>query len=130
MHPLRVWNLCYRTMKKGFRFRLDKRLVVAHQSRASLGGDFCSLRNYVIGEGIKSRKRTQYPQVVARTYRLIPLQKVASLILSLATLPAAWRQALSLKEMPLVHRLAFPPLYSSFQGLCIGCLAQGNPGGG
>lgn len=101
-------DLCYRLMKKGYRFQFEKTLVVGHHSRESLKAYFRTLSNYVTGEVRQSRKRDQYPAVVARSYRFVVLQKVASLVLSLVTLPSVLTRSVPLKDAPVRYSAMFP----------------------
>lgn len=80
-------DLCYRLMKCGYSFYFDKSLVVNHHSRTSLKAYFKSLHNYAIGDIRKSFKRGQYPEAIARCYRFILFQKIASFVVSLLMLP-------------------------------------------
>jgi glycosyltransferase involved in cell wall biosynthesis len=101
-------DLCYRLMKRGHRCSFAKDLVVNHHSRESMKAYFITLGNYVVGEVRKSRKSMYYPDTVARNYRFLVLQKIASLFLSIVTLPLAWVRLFSIRDIPLKNCIIFP----------------------
>lgn len=101
-------DLCYRLMAKGYRFHFEPELLVAHLTRESLQSYFRTVANYVRGELRKSRKIAEYPLAVRNSYRMIPLQKILSLIVSIWKLPYLSIIVFKLQDIPLLRRMTFP----------------------
>lgn len=81
-------DLCYRLLARGYRLSLLKDLVVDHQTRESISAYFRSLRNYVVGEVRMSSKKSAYHHpAIKMTYSFLPLQKIVSIAISMASYP-------------------------------------------
>ncbi len=88
-------DICYRLLAKGYRFIFDKDLIVEHHTRANFSSYFHSLRNYVTGDFKKNQKKHIYKNpVIQRSYSYLPLQKLASLLLTIIFSPVKWFRAI------------------------------------
>lgn len=81
-------DLSYRLLASGYRLACLSDLRVKHRSRPDFKAYFGSLSNYVRGEFINRRNRFSYPDgPIRRSYRMIPLQKLASLAITILAAP-------------------------------------------
>lgn len=114
-------DLCYRMLKQGYRFHFDKKLVVLHNGRESMGSYFRSLNNYIASEFRKKAKILSYPDKVRSSYFLIPARKTAALFLSIVTAPVTMLNLLYRSPNSFFEGLSFPILLivSKCYALCI-----------
>ncbi len=114
-------DLCYRMLNRGYCFKVYPALRVTHKTRDSFGSYFNAMRNYIRGEFRKHEKRKNYNiESVQRSYRLFVGRKIASLLISIGTLPAIFSVLLTKQQYPFFERLTFPFLMLAAKAYALG----------
>ena len=119
-------DLCYRLMAAGYKIKFLPELQAAHHTRDSFPAYFKSIKNYVCGDFLKSRKKSFYrDSVIRRTYSCIVFQRMVSSLLALLLYP--WNCFRAKKRgFPTSDMLLFPLIVicSKFYALWVAICCQ------